>query len=109
MALAELAMVGDAGLTRNGQIHSIRSTSSLDQRINQMKRCLVTVFPTGEHMNSSPELSSRPDPFRCAAKRVLRRTAQAWVLTPPAGEMAPEIATVGVALSRQPDADRPCR
>jgi hypothetical protein len=72
-----------------------------------MKRRLFTVFPTGEHMNRSPEFSSRPDSLRCAAERVLRRTAQAWVLPPPAAARALEIAAVGVALSRQREADRP--
>jgi hypothetical protein len=72
-----------------------------------MKRCLFTVFTTEEHMNRSPELSSRPDSFRCAAERVLRRTAQAWVLPPPAAAAsARKTAPVGVALSRQRDADR---
>lgn len=72
-----------------------------------MKRCLFTVFPTEEHMNRPSELSCRrPDSFQCAAERVLRITAHAWVLPSPAAASALAIARVGIALSRRRDADR---
>lgn len=69
-----------------------------------MKRRLFTVFPTEERMNRSSELPSGLDSFWCVAERVLRITAQAWVLPPPATASALAIARAAASFSRRRDA-----